>query len=357
MERSNLELAAALLTGLLTACGRGAVQASAAPWSIDLLVPRRVVDPEQLFHEDPLCRFDEVGGLLLVPDADATWPWPEAPGGVLHVRTNNLGFLELEATRPEKEGLRILAVGDSHLVIVDAADSFPNVLEAKLRAAGHAGCEVINAGVGYTGPPWYLKRVEKYLELEPDVVLVAIFAGNDFWDTVLTRYDVGASPTPPLGEAYWERLRRCREQFPGALSQGLNQAHWFKHWPGSADLALREVLASMEAIQALCRAHDLPLWTVIIPTKSDVDIEDEPELRQRSLDLLELSEEEAAANLRLSERLAAALVERGIPCLDPTQAMRADPTRFYWRQDHHLAVNGHRFLAERLFETMEPSLP
>ncbi len=36
--------------------------------------------------------------------------------------------------------------------------------------------------------------------------------------------------------------------------------------------------------------------------------------------------------------------------------MRADPRPFYWRQDHHLSLAGHRYLGERLFDAIQELL-
>jgi hypothetical protein len=115
-------------------------------------------------------------------------------------------LLEDAPTAKEKQGLRILVTGDSHLFVVDTRESFPNLLEAQLRAAGHAGCEVLSSGVGYTGPLLYLRRIEGFLELQPDAVVVSLFTGNDFMDELSFEYDLQKSPasrrsTPTTGSA------------------------------------------------------------------------------------------------------------------------------------------------------------
>ena len=352
------------------ACGRTAdAPASAAPaerapapanageWSPALLVHRTKFDPEVIWpHAGSICLYDAQAGLLLPPDHVETWPWPEHPSGKVEWRTNNLGLLESAPTVPEKQGLRIFLTGDSHLMSVWPEESFPNVFEAELRAAGYEGCEVLNSGIGYTGPRLYLRRIERFLELDPDVVIVSFFAGNDFWDDVFVEYDMKLSTPPRVDPAYHERLKKGMERHHGALYQGLNQAYFFKHWPGMADLSLDMALSTLDEIQALCRREDIELFVVFLPTKVDVDIEDEPEVRAAALATLELSEEEAAINVRLTERAVRALGERGIPTLDPTAAMRADPRPFYWRKDHHLAVAGSAFVAEAMFGAFEPLL-
>jgi hypothetical protein len=326
-------------------------------WTVARLVRREGFDPEMLFpFAKTSCVYDAEAGLLLPPNHTENWTWPEHEGGTFRMHTNNLGLVEDADTESAKHGLRILCVGDSHLMVVGSEEAFPNVLERKLRAAGYPQCEVLNAAVGYTGPRLYLKRVERYLALDPDVVLVSFFSGNDLWDDFLLTYDVGASPRPLLGREYQRRLERCRESHSGALFQGLDQAHFFKHWPGTDEVALALALESLERIHALCEREGMLMLVVILPTKVAVDVEDEPEVRADALATLELSEEEAAVNVRLAARLAGALAERGIPCLDPTAAMRADPRPFFWRKDHHLSVAGQDFVAAALFEAFEPVL-
>ena len=59
-----------------------------------------------------------------------------------------------------------------------------------------------------------------------------------------------------------------------------------------------------------------------------------------------------ASYLEASRRFVAAMQERGILCVDPTEAMRSADTPFYWRRDYHLNVAGHRLVAERLNEAL-----
>ena len=115
-------------------------------------------------------------------------------------------LVEAEPTEVAKRGLRILVAGDSHTQgAVGVAETFPNLLEACLRAAGRADCEVLNAGVAFTGPRCYLERLRHYLFLEPDVFVAALFTGNDFWDDLRLAYAKGGWWVPDE-EAYRARL-------------------------------------------------------------------------------------------------------------------------------------------------------
>jgi hypothetical protein len=326
---------------------------SVADWTPDMLVPRARFSPEEIFpHASSPYVFDEQAGLLYEPRRRDVWKEAEHPRGEFVVRSNNLGLLEDGPTLWEKRGLRILVLGDSHLMVVGASESFPNLLEAQLRAAGYPDCEVLNAGIGYTSPALYLRRLEHFARLAPDVVLVSLFTGNDFWEELSLRYDISSSPTPLLDANYRQRLDRARHSFQGPLFQGLNQAYFFKHWPGTEERSFELLLESLQGIRDFCEQRQILFLLMILPTKLDVD-EDEPELRAQALSTLELSDEEATVQVRLGGRVLATLREWGVPCLDPTDAMRAEPAPLYWRSDQHLAVRGHAFLAQKLFETFE----
>ena len=99
---------------------------------------------------------------------------------------------------------RIVSLGDSFTVgyEVEAEETFSQVLEARLRAAGH-DVEVLNAGVsGYSNAEALLYLERELLRYEPDVVVLSFF-GNDLVDnrrTGLFRLEDGA--LVPVAEGY-----------------------------------------------------------------------------------------------------------------------------------------------------------
>ena len=351
---------------LLVACGAGwfvlpePVRFLAESW-IKAHVPnprgKRGAPPlEQLFPlKGPMYRHDPEAFLLLAPDESWHWDWEEHPAGGFDVRTNNLGFVEDEPTELAKQGLRILVAGDSHTQgAVGVAETFPNQLEACLRAAGREGCEVLNAGVAFTGPRCYLERLRHFLHLEPDVFVAALFTGNDFWDDLRLAYARDGWWVPD-DEVYQSRLRSAAERWPSAVSQGLNQAYRFAHWPLEAEQALDEVIDSFADMHELCAEHGMLFVAVVLPTKNDVD-EDDLQTRAAALEALGLDERAAAIDLELGAAFSAAMEERGIPCLDFTAEMKALPEPFYWKRDHHLSLAGNGLVAERLCERLEELL-
>ncbi len=107
------------------------------------------------------------------------------------IRVNSLGYRQDEFKPHKGQGLRIVVVGDSFTFGygVEEPDSYPRVIERQLADVQLAEVrtsnelppvEVINAGV----PAWwtdayYLYLKEYGLALEPDLVLLGLFMGND----------------------------------------------------------------------------------------------------------------------------------------------------------------------------------
>jgi hypothetical protein len=344
-------LAAACEKRLDALGGSGPVSAS---WTPAALVERKSLDLPALFPLAKTVVFDDEAGLLLPPNMAERLTWPEHPQGAYRQVTNSMGLLETEEVGP-KQGLRLLVLGDSHMMSVNACESFPNLVEAGLREHGHRGADVINAGVPYTGPSMYLLRLRRYLALEPDGVVVSLFTGNDFWDDVYLKYDMAASPKPPPDPRYAQRVTASAKKNDPARGQGLGLAHWLLHWPGTEAFALAEVLASLTEIEALCEEQGLLFAVVVLPTKTDVD-EDEPDERAEALATLDLTEEQAGVIRRLGRAAKAALEERGVPCVDPYDEMKARTEPFYWRRDHHLNHAGHALVAEQLLPVLERML-
>ncbi len=82
---------------------------------------------------------------------------------------------------------RVVVYGDSftHAYYSDLEHTFAVRLEHYLTERLGPGVEVVNAGVAGYGPDQELVKMERELPLlKPDLVLVAIFSGNDFGDLV-----------------------------------------------------------------------------------------------------------------------------------------------------------------------------
>lgn len=96
---------------------------------------------------------------------------------------NSQGFNDTEWKVPKPpETFRIIALGDSFAFgVVGYEKNFLTILEEKLTGSGPGRVEVCNLGIPALDPIDYLQLLNlEGRELEPDLVLVCLFAGNDF---------------------------------------------------------------------------------------------------------------------------------------------------------------------------------
>jgi lysophospholipase L1-like esterase len=327
--------------------------------------------------------------------ADEFVPLAEHPGGGFHFRTDGLGLRrDGDVAVPKPAGRRrVLVLGDSQIEgYVNNDEHYPYLLEERLRRLGGGRVEVLNAAVGGYGPlQYYLWYLAAGVRLEPDLVVVHLYVGNDFWD-VLSRSTEGfpsaaldAQGDPrldPLWQVdyahYWTRkwLRdhsrlfdlarlalaglerrwggpaapagavRLRAECHGCLSQ-----HFLQISQGSPDLLDRargDSLALLALMRRQVEARGARFVVVPIPTKAQVEPSDARAEVERAADLLDLGEDRRRINDRLHGVVLAAAGEAGIPVLDPLPALAAGAAaeRLYYRRDWHLTPAGHRVLAE-----------
>jgi lysophospholipase L1-like esterase len=111
---------------------------------------------------------------------------PVNGGGVVTFHVNQDGFRGAPLRRRERQR-RIVVYGDSFIEgeYAELADTFPAQLERRLAPHLAEGVEVINAGVTAYGPDQACLRIEdEVAALDPDLVILAVFADNDLGDLV-----------------------------------------------------------------------------------------------------------------------------------------------------------------------------
>ena len=98
-------------------------------------------------------------------------------------RLNSGGYHDTEWKIPKPEGtLRVLALGDSFAFgVVDYEDNFLTKLEVDLSERLGRTVEVVNMGIAGIQPQDYRHLLsDDGLVLEPDLVLICLYSGNDF---------------------------------------------------------------------------------------------------------------------------------------------------------------------------------
>jgi lysophospholipase L1-like esterase len=159
----------------------------------------------------------------LIPGAQRVSVLPPINGGaVIRYRINSLGFRGDELL-PAGQATRVLVYGDSFIQgdFARTEDTFAAQLQRRLAAAaGHKSLEVVNAGVAGYGPDQELRRMEDELPaLRPSLVVVAIYAGNDFGDLLRDKlYRLSSegsledNPSVFLDDALQADMRRSRSE-------------------------------------------------------------------------------------------------------------------------------------------------
>ncbi len=119
-----------------------------------------------------------------------TFKRSEANGGEFIVsRINAWGFRGDDFDRETQE-IRVMVYGDSNIAALfsEYEHTFVARLESELEARSGLDLRVINAGVRGYGPDQVLLRMKDELPLwKPDLVIVHVFADNDFGDLVRNR--------------------------------------------------------------------------------------------------------------------------------------------------------------------------
>ena len=138
-----------------------------------------------VIHTGSFFTGDLVRGWGLRPFAHA-WAIGEAK---VNVRINSDGLRDREHAIQKSEGtLRIAVLGDSYVegMNVPLEKTVPAVLERELSscaAPGHRQVEVINFGVsGYGTARELLTLREHVWKYDPDIILLAFYTGNDFFN-------------------------------------------------------------------------------------------------------------------------------------------------------------------------------
>ncbi|HEY3098140.1 MAG TPA: GDSL-type esterase/lipase family protein [Methylomirabilota bacterium] len=318
---------------------------------------------------------------------------------IVHITTNSLGLRGPELA-PKPAGVRrVLALGDSFTFghAVEAAETWPAVLEQLLNARGGPRWEVVNAGVGGYGTG---QELLLYDELEsrvtPDLVVLGFAVVNDVLDNLCVyaeRWDAKADtpcfrlegtqlvltpPRPsPVTRFSWPRSR--------ALEMLMGQARRVTLWNPrvlgiahslgirpSSTTTLPDTVAGwyderftepgwtltkrlLLELRGHTARHHVPMAVLLIPSALQVD-------RGLQGALAALADDRASvqAFLRDPHRPQRILGDfchgAELPCADPLALSLAAETRgerYYYPIDGHWTPAAHRIAAQLVLEQLE----
>lgn len=278
-------------------------------------------------------------------------------------KLNSQGFKNREFTKKENSTYRILGIGDSFVYgVVPHKNNYLTLLESQLRE-DRFNVEVLNMGIPSTGPKQYFELLlREGLTLQPDMVLLFFFVGNDFTDSqrrwsrrrwytysyvtsllhyfLVTRskYDVRFVHTgtycddcPVFEPATYLQIAKTRSSIYLARDQA-----WEK--------LLQDTMFYLNQIHQICRTKKIDFEVVIIPDEVQVNDSLQTEVRSLFPEALQKT-----WNITYPiDRFTDALKQAKIDYIDLyPQFVRAGKARSLYRpRDSHWNIAGNRLAAE-----------
>ena len=283
---------------------------------------------------------------------------------------NSKGFKDVEFSAQKQPGVfRILGLGDSFAyAIVPYQHNYLTLLEDGLKADGR-NAEVINMGIGGTGPRDYLSvLVKEGLELSPDMVLVSFFIGNDFTDPSVERpetdlysysylatfakylINVGTkyseqpnTATPTDFEQYYDdKPTFVDDHF---LKLEIGRSEIFKKESELFQRQFTEAAGYLKQIKDICDAHGVRVAVVLIPDEVQVNKALQSRVMQiKTFTVSADSFDFTLPNRMLRDRLKELDIEV-VELLDDFTAVGAD-TALYKPLDTHWNIAGNKLAAD-----------
>jgi lysophospholipase L1-like esterase len=208
--------------------------------------------------------------IFMHPDADLGWSYRPGIAGwssqenTVHLRMNRVGFRGPEWSRePAADTFRIAVLGDSFVESSNLPDEHALTSLIGSRLAGcpafaHRRVEVLNFGVsGYGTAQEYLLLQRRVASFHPNLVLLAVYAGNDVADNsrALSLESQKARPyfvALPSGELELDASFRDSDTFRRAIADD-----WEKRLVNASYLlqALKQVYKGAAVIPAPIEAR------------------------------------------------------------------------------------------------------
>ena len=351
----------------------------------------RIVAPQEHFNLRGLHETDPDRSFRLAPNFHGIEKSAEFS---MVIDTNSLGLRDVEFPRTKPPGtVRIIGLGDSFTfgAGVNLDQTYLKVLERRLnQQERNETIQVINAGVyGYGTEQEYL-QLESLLPLDPDVVLVGFFAGNDVRDAIFGPGHIkviGGSlffderflkevkfPQSPdlirsiywvlrycnlcinMGNFYYWHIARNRQSERGELTLVDYETYFLKEPPSEVRQGWETSFEFLTKIQELGEQQGFQAVLVILP--SNIQVHDEIwRDRQERYSLEGEDFDRELPNMLLNEFGR----RQGMPVIDLLLELRARNAQpLYYEQNQHFNVMGHEavggILAEHVSKILEPGL-
>lgn len=278
-------------------------------------------------------------------------------------RLNSAGFKDVEFTESKQVGiLRVVAVGDSFAFgVVPYEYNYLTLTEQHLNDGG-LRAEVINMGIPGLAPQDYLALLaNEGLKLQPDLVLISFFVGNDFDETRRLRTQLYEFSDLL---ALIKFVVDTRTKFDGRVFHGedryddsassfrepiyleiVKQRSWVYRKPPPHPRALNAAVDYLVQIRDLCTRSGVPLLVLVIPDELQVN----QALQGRILESLDIGQSEidfTQPNRFLAEHFR----RHGIEAIDVLNsfAARGKEVSLYKPLDSHWNIAGNELAAKLL---------
>ncbi|MEM8960655.1 MAG: hypothetical protein AAGD38_04185 [Acidobacteriota bacterium] len=283
------------------------------------------------------------------------------------------------------DALRIVAIGDSFTFGwgVEGDEAFAARIPAYLDRTGlDRAVTTLNGGVAGWGLPDMVDWLEAYgLALEPDVVLLCIFLGNDLLDATEVHRQIdmaeGLVAAAPRAGGYRQAVQRnlhvarlAKRALPPGLQAKLrgmvglaepwaitylrDRLRMYANTPDALAAEGRQVSAeALDRLLDLTTARGIKVAAVFVPSQLEVD-DDYWDAMMRAFEVDPTTHAQDVPATFFATRLAYAEV----PTLDLTPAFRDAHDAgqdLYFRYDPHWTVAGHELAAQEIGAFLDAS--
>lgn len=345
----------------------------------------RLIAPQALLQDPDAFTPDPELGMRLRPGFTGEFVTPEFRSRWI---INTEGHRGPVPAPRERVGFRIAALGDSFTFGygVEEEEAWPRLLEERLseRTEGRGRIELVNLGVGGYGTFQQLSWLaRKWEALQPDLVIIAFYVGNDPSDNALAlsreTEGSGAGGAAGAGAGGPGRMEALKRWLGSRLHlftfvstradellvrTGLRQLVYpfemevLRREPSTAvETAWEATAEALRRVAAFSEERSLPLLLVVVPMKHQIS----DAVWDRLLGYY--GDESLYDRYRPQRRLAELVRSEGLASFDLLGALRdatpgEDGSVLYWGRDQHWNERGHaeaaRLIADHLVESAYP---
>jgi lysophospholipase L1-like esterase len=330
---------------------------TAGPRSVAELLPPLTPHEVRTFFPavgTPLVQPDPHAYLVREPNLRIDQPFSEHPRGAFLMATDSLGLRRSSELAAERPALRILVTGDSHTDgVVFNRESLAGVLERRLSLElGEGQVEVLNAGVGGYTFINYLGALERLAHLEPHLVIVVVYGGNDFMDQArLERYLRGLD-FPNEDRRSLRILMESGRRHAALVSQDFQQVIYFREQPQDQVLAANAAVEYLWRMKLRSAELGAEFLVAYLPPLSSGQPAPYRDVLLTAIERTGFEWTDVQVSDRIADRMLAGLERVGVRAVDLRDLIRYHPSPLYWFDDHHISVEGHRVIARRLYEEL-----